>query len=214
MGKQLCASLLAVLGLLIGPVAVANDTGTVEAFVPAFTGLGRITLSQTGFVEREFDNPIIVPPGQSVDFTFTYDISMQDGGLPAPFDPSATGCLPIHVVICGPSFTGFEVVKAVLLVLYTDGRSTPTYIHQTGDNPLVVLQTSGDSFADSLSLSGTIHQTISNSDPLATFSRIYTTYLALWVLASPIPEPAMWVQLLAGLGMVGVTLSRRRAAVR
>jgi hypothetical protein len=207
--KLLGALLLAVAGTLTSTIAWADATATITV-----NGVTR-TLSHSGFLfEREGGSGVFLPPSSSDDVTFQYSISVQDNGLPASFASNLSGCAPLHLTICGPTFTGYEVAEATLITFYQDARIVPGYIHTSGDNTIVSLRTHGDSFAESLSQSGTIHVHISNSDPLATYSQLYATYVVLAVIA--VPEPDAAAQLACGLGLIGgwAALRRRRAAPR
>jgi hypothetical protein len=209
MRQPLIALLLGMACVLADLPARAHATATVTV-----NGVSR-TLSQTGFVFDAVSSvDVVLGPGQSADFTFDYGISVHDDGLPAAPDRLATGCVPLHVPFCNPPYSGFEVVKVDLIAFYVDPRTIPPYIQQTGDSTVVELQTQGDSFADSLTRAGTIHVHITNTDPFSTYSHLYATYAAMWVLASPIPEPAVIAQLLGGLGLLGAALCRRRAVTR
>jgi hypothetical protein len=61
-----------------------------------------------------------------------------------------------------------------------------------------MLETHSDSFAETLTQTGTFHVHLANNDPFTTFSLVFPTYIGLWVLANPIPEPTIVAQLLAG----------------
>jgi hypothetical protein len=194
---------------------------TLLASFPAFgTASATVTvngttrsLSQTGFLsEQIFQVGVNLAPGQSSDFTFSYSISVEDSGQPVPFDQKAVGCTSIFPTTCNDAYTGFEYAKAYLIVLAEDPRVThnPAVVEQ-GLRDSVTLATHGDSFAESLTESGVFHGHIEVRDvPGAnTFTNVYPAYLALWVLANPIPEPAVVAQLLAGLAFLGFAMRRR-----
>ena len=164
------------------------------------------TLSETGFIfEQVGVSAPQLQPGESRDYLFNYSFSVQDSGLPVAFDQAAIGCTSLHVSTCQEAYTGFEYAKAYLLVFYDDPRTSqnPTVIEE-GLNGSATLATHGDSFAESLTQSGTLEAHVLNSDvPGANpYSHLYPTYVALWVLANPIPEPTVLSLMLAGLLVV------------
>jgi hypothetical protein len=197
--------LLAAAAALASDPVIATTTATLT-----LNGTTR-TLTGTGFLSEQLSGVAgQLAPGQSADFTFTYTLSVQDDGLPAPFDPQATGCIAIFPTPCGPTYAGFEYAKAFVIVAHEDPR--------TSHNPAVVLdglrstdmlETHSDSFAETLTQTGTFHVHLANGDPVTTFSFVFPSYIGLWVLANPIPEPPIVAQLLAGLGLLGVALGRR-----
>lgn len=185
------------LGLGIGGALVSEAARAAATATITVNGATQ-TLSRSGFVfDQVGASGVRLGPGESADYAFNYSISVQDSGLATAFDPQATGCLPLHVRDCNPTYTGFEFAKADLLVFYQDARIIPPFIEISGDPTIVSLETHGDSFAESLTQSGTIHVHIVNHDPLSTYAESYATYVGLWVLA--VPEPAVGVQLAAGL---------------
>lgn len=199
------AFLLATAAALASDPAIATTTATLT-----LNGTTR-TLTETGFLsEQPFAVGALLAPGQSADFTFTYSLSVQDDGLAAPFDPQATGCIAIFPTPCGPTYAGFEYAKAVLVVAHEDPRTThnPALVLE-GIRSTAVLETHSDSFAETLTTSGTFHVHLANNDPFTTFPLVFPTYIGLWVLANPIPEPTIVAQLLAGLGLLGVAMGRR-----
>src|SRR5260221_14221558 len=204
MRHPLAALLLALSGALAAPPAQADASATVRV-----NGVKR-SLSQTGFIFAQIGGTgVSLGPGQSADYSFDYSLAAHDSGLPAPVDARVNGCLSLHVGGCTPPYTGFEFAKVELLVLYQDARITPPYIQTSGDSTTVVLETHGDSFAEALTQSGTIHVHVSNSDPLASYSQLYGTYVGIWVLA--VPEPAAGMQLMVGLGILVVAVRSRSA---
>ena len=172
------------------------------------------TLSETGFLFEQIGAVgVNLAPGQSSDFTFNYSISIQDSGLPVAFDQKAVGCSSIFPSTCNEAYTGFEYAKAYLIVLAEDPRVThnPAVVQQ-GVNGSVTLTTHGDSFAESLTQSGTLqgHIEVLDVPGANNFTNVYPTFLALWVLANPIPEPAVVAQMMVGLALLGVALRRRK----
>jgi hypothetical protein len=208
MGHIVAACLVALAGLLAAPTALANASASVTV-----NGTTR-TLSQTGFIFEQVGITFVtLAPGQSGGYSFNYSLSVQDDGLPASLDFLATGCPGLHLTICQPPYNGFEYAKAALITFYQDPRVIPSYIQISGDSTLATLSTAGDAFADALKQSDTIDVSIRNGDGFFTYQQAYATYVALWVLASPVPEPALAAQLLAGLGLMAVWAMRRRGAV-
>jgi len=200
------AFLLATAAALACDPAIATATATLT-----LNGTTR-TLTETGFLTQQFFAAGgLLAPGQSADFTFSYSLSVQDDGLPAPFDPQAIGCIAIFPTPCGPTYAGFEYAKAFLVVAHEDPRTThnPALVLE-GIRSTAMLETHGDSFAEALTQTGTFHVHLANNDPFTTFSLVLPTYIGLWVLANPIPEPTIVVQLLAGLGLLGVAVRGRR----
>ena len=165
------------------------------------------TLSQSGFLfEQVGGSATMLQPGDSRDFRFDYSISLQDSGLAVAFDPKASGCSSIFPTTCGDTYTGFEYAKAYLIVFQEDPRNThnPAVIEE-GVGGHVTLATHGDAFAESLTQSGTLEAHIRNENVpgAAPYSHLYPTYLALWVLANPIPEPPVVALMVAGLLAIG-----------
>jgi|RhiMethySRZTD1v2_1073278.scaffolds.fasta_scaffold1300025_1 hypothetical protein len=197
--------LLAAAAALASDPVIATTTATLT-----LNGTTR-TLTGTGFLSQQLVGVgAQLAPGQSADFTFAYSLSVQDDGLPAPFDPQATGCISIFPTPCGPTYAGFEYAKAFLVVAHEDPRTThnPALVLE-GLRSTAMLETHSDSFAETLTQTGTFHVHLANGDPVTTFSLVFPTYIGLWVLANPIPEPTIVAQLLAGLGLLGVAMGRR-----
>ena len=198
--------LLATTAALACDPAIATTTATLT-----LNGTTR-TLTQTGFLsEQPFSVGAQLAPGQSADFTFAYSLSVHDDGLAAPFDPQAAGCIAIFPTPCAPTYAGFESAKAILIVAHEDPRIThnPALVLE-GIRSTAVLETHSDSFAETLTTSGTFQVHLANNDPFTTVSLAFPTYIGLWVLANPIPEPTIVAQLLAGLGLLGVAVRGRR----
>jgi len=196
-----------------GLLATSPAHGTASASVTV-NGTTR-TLSQTGFLFEQIGAVgVNLAPGQSSDFTFNYSISLQDSGLPVAFDQQAVGCSSIFPSTCNDAYTGFEYAKAYLIVLQEDPRvgHNPAVVEQ-GVNGSVTLATHGDSFAESLTQAGALqgHIEVRDVPGANTFTNTYPTFIALWVLANPIREPAVAVQMMMGLGLLGVAVRRWRA---
>ena len=169
------------------------------------------TLTETGFLSEQ-----VVPigaslaPGQSADFTVSYSLSVQDDGQPATLVQGATGCISIFPTPCAPTYSGFEYAKAFLIVGQDDPRTVrnPALVLE-GLSSTAVLETHSDSFAEALTTSGTFHLHFFNGDPVSAAPLFFPSYIGLWVLANPIPEPTIALQLLAGLGLLGFALRGR-----
>jgi len=199
--------LFAVAAVLVSFPAFGTASATVTV-----NGTTR-SLSETGFLFEQIGAVgVNLAAGQSSDFTFNYSISVQDSGLPVAFDQKAVGCTSLFPTTCNDAYTGFESAKAYLIVLQEDPRilHNPEVIQQ-GLRQSVTLATHGDSFADALTQSGAFQGHIAVLDGAAplTFTNVYGTFVALWVLANPIPEPAVVTQMLAGLLLLGFAMRRR-----
>ena len=195
-----------------GLLATSPAHGTASASVTV-NGTTR-SLSQTGFLFEQISAAgVNLAPGQGSNFTFNYSISLQDSGLPVAFDQKAVGCSSIFPSTCNDAYTGFEYAKAYLIVLAEDPRVThnPAVVEE-GLRGSVTLATHGDSFAESLTQSGTLlgHIEVRDVPGANTFTNVYPTFVALWVLANPIPEPETYALMMAGLGVVGWTAWGRR----
>jgi hypothetical protein len=169
------------------------------------------TLTGTGFLaEQVLPIGASLAPGQSADFTVTYSLSVQDDGQPATLVQGATGCLGIFPTPCGPTYSGFEYAKAFLVVAHDDPRAphSPALVLD-GVRSIATLETHSDSFAETLTTSGTFHLHFFNGDPFSTAQLVFPSFIGRWVLANPIPEPTIAAQLLAGLGLLGIALRGR-----
>jgi hypothetical protein len=196
--------------MLVAAAAVAtafSARADAGATVTLFGG-PNLTLNHSGFVFDGGPRTVVLNPGQSLDFSIDYTLSVHDSGLPAPFDPAFAGCLPLHDTVCNPAYAGFEVAKAMFDVAYRDGRVANPFITLTSDTGTrVSLETHADSFAEVLSRSGTIHYTLTNGTSFVQTDNFFVTFAAGWVLA--VPEPATWAQLAAGLALLAAALRSR-----
>ncbi|MEO6743834.1 MAG: hypothetical protein ABIS28_06510 [Caldimonas sp.] len=200
----------------VGLLTTSPAHGTASASVTV-NGTTR-SLSQSGFLFEQIGGSAVnLAPGQSASFSFNYSITVEDSGLPTAFDSKAIGCSSIFPSTCNDAYTGFEYAKAYLIVLADDPRTVrnPAIVEE-GLRGSITLATHGDSFVESLTQSGTLQGRIEVRDvPGANlFSNLYPTYVALWVLANPIPEPSEFAQMLGGLALLGLGLRRRQAATR
>jgi hypothetical protein len=209
-----------VIGILlftaVGLLTTSPAHGTASASITV-NGTTR-SLSQSGFLFEQIGGSAVnLAPGQSASFSFNYSITVEDSGLPAAFDPKATGCSSIFPSTCNDAYTGLESAKAYLIVLTQDPRTVhnPAVVEE-GLRGSITLATHGASFVESLTQSGTLQGRIEVRDvPGANpFSTLYPTYVALWVLANPIPEPSVFAQMLGGMALLGLGLRRRRATAR
>lgn len=209
MRKAIGILIIAAVSLL----AVAPAFGAASASVTV-NGTTR-TLSETGFLFEQIGlTPANLVPGQSANYSFNYSVSVQDSGLPVAFDPKSVGCSSIFPTTCGDAYTGFEYAKAYLIVLAEDPRVShnPAIITQ-GLRGSVTLATHGDSFAELLAQSGTLtgHIEVADVPGANAFFNLYPTYVALWVLASPIPEPETYALMLAGFAAMGWVFRFKKA---
>ena len=199
--------LLAVLAAALVSIpanAVAIATLTVNNTVRTLTGTGFLT-------EQLLPIAVVLEPGQSFDLTVTYSLSVQDDGQPATLVQGATGCIAIFPTPCGPTYSGFEYAKAFVVVAHDDPRTphNPALVLD-GVRSIATLETHSDSFAEALSTSGTVHLHLFNGDPFSGATPLFfPTYIGLWVLANPIPEPTIAAELVGGLGLLGLALRGR-----
>ena len=196
-------STLAAAVVSVSANAVTIATLTVNSTVRTLTG--------TGFLaEQLLPIAVVLEPGQSADFTVSYSLSVQDDGQPATLVQGATGCISIFPTPCGPTYAGFEYAKAFLVVAHDDPRTVhnPALVLD-GVRSIATLETHSDSFAEALTTSGTFHLHFFTGDPVSAAPLFFPSYIGLWVLANPIPEPTIAAELLAGLGLLGVALRGR-----
>ena len=192
---------------LVGVSAHAVTTATVTVNREVWT------LTDTDFLtEQILPIRVVLEPGQGFDITISYSLSVQDDGQPATLVQGATGCIAIFPTPCGPTYSGFDYAKAYVDIAHMDPRTSPL-------NPGLVLdgvrtvasrETHSDSFAESSTTSGTVQLHLFNGDLHSGPTPLFLpTYIGLWVLANPIPEPAIAAQLVGGLGLLAVALRGR-----
>jgi hypothetical protein len=148
---------------------------------------------------------------QSLDYTCDYTITLRDDGLPA--DRSWGFCVPLSPGSnCGPAATGNEIAFVQLVAGFIDGRTSNPFLIISGDG--VRLSTDGGSFADGVTQSGRLH--VHAEAASAPFDAVYSSSFSVFAFAavdaiplSPVPEPATYALLLAGLGVVGLKVRRR-----
>jgi hypothetical protein len=191
--------------------AAASASVTINGRTVSQTGSGSnlfpLQLSESFYLYN-----VQLGVGQSADFTFDYILHLRDDGLPVEMPQgslaaSVFSCVPLIITTCGPRYTGFEVAKLDFDVAYRDGRALNRWIEARTDGPShVTRQTGGDSFADMLTESGTVHVHVTNTS-ITPESDSFLVYSAVWVLA--VPEPQTWALMLIGLATV-VALGRFR----
>jgi PEP-CTERM motif len=155
--------------------------------------------------------PVTVRAGESADFFYDYTITLQDDGLAAA--RSWGFCVPLFVTNCGPAPTGHEQAYITLVAGFVDGRATNPFVSIRGDS--ITLSTDGGSFADGLTQSGRLQVHVEGpqspfSNPVSAFS-VYAFAAVDASPLSPVPEPATYALLLAGLGVLGLRAHRHRA---
>jgi hypothetical protein len=181
-----------------------------------------VSIDHTGFATFPGPPPLLsflLGPGESADLSFNYAISVTDDGLPLEpmnpnFPPPGFSCIvlphppttPSHTYCGPPSGVTREQASALFAVNLTHPWN-PAGISFDGTG--AGLSTNADSFADALSRSGSTHVHVTNLSVVP--QRVtFEAELAAWVLASPIPEPATFSQILAGLGLLHALRARRR----
>lgn len=194
------------------PSIILGTTTDYSSFdVPGGVGF---TLDSSGAVFGLTNVGFSLRAGQSIDYYYDYTITLRDDGLPA--DRSWGFCAPLSPGSnCGPAATGNEIAFVQLVAGFVDGRSANPFLTISGD--AVTLSTDGGSFADGVTQSGRLHvRAEATSAPFeASYSSAFTVYAFAAVDASPlspIPEPATYALLLAGLGVLGLKGRRRSHA--
>jgi hypothetical protein len=150
----------------------------------------------------EFDN---LQVGQPIVTTYDYSMTVSTRGL--PYDgPLNSYCTPLFATQCFETF-GFERAFAQLIVGYVDPRGANPF-HNYGGDQVTLLSDGG-----LLSASGQLTASIATTSDMEPAGR-YSSLVFLAVMAAPIPEPATWALMLAGVMLVAGMRYRRRAAPR
>ena len=227
--------LLTLLLALAAGMLPADSFAVASANVVLSNGRS-IALDETGFASQPSGPPvsnvdlifISLRPGESADFSFDYAISVSDDGLPvqplAPSPPSFISLPPEgNLFFSGPpSGVDHEQAAAIFSVGVFVQKTNPPVLQWSSDGPMqLALKTNADSFADSLSQSGTTHVHVVNPLSLpvnptpSPNSVVFQVQLAASVLTSPIPEPAIALQMSLGGALHGlVALARCPQASR
>lgn len=153
--------------------------------------------------------PFTIGAGQTADYYYEYSITLMDDGLQA--ERTQPFCVSLIVPNCGPAPTGFELAYAIVVAGYRDGRALNQHVGVSEDS--VTLQTSGDSFADTLTKSGVLHVHI-DGYPVLPERDSFLVYAFAVVDASPlspIPEPSIFAIFCGGFAFMGLM---SRSAVR
>jgi hypothetical protein len=195
--------------------AAVTATACVSAWAAAyatvtFTGPGAsgFMLDSAGTAFTFSNVPVDLSVNGSADFFYDYTIALHDDGLAA--DRSWSFCVPLHTTNCGPAATGHEVAYVSLVAGYVDGRVANPFVLISGES--ITLSTDGGWFADGLTQSGRLHVHAERagspfSNPISGFS-VYAFGAVDASPLSPIPEPATYALMLAGLGVLGLRACR------
>jgi hypothetical protein len=196
-----------------GPGTFGINLVTTSDFLPADAPDAHgFTLETSGAVFTMANLSVGLPRGGSADFFYDYTITLHDDGLTA--DRSWGFCVPLSAQGCGPTPTGNEVAAVSLVAGFHDGRVANPYVNISGES--IFLSTDGGSFADGVTQNGRLHVHVQASgDPFAPDSARadFSVYALATVDASPVtpvPEPASFALVLAGLGAIALKARRQR----
>lgn len=155
---------------------------------------------------------ITLVAGEQRTFTFDYDITVSDQGLPATWDY-------VNIWVNGPIVefipgNGWEFAGVNIALIWPCFRNCPSYLVLNGDD--IAVLTNPDASADFIHQTGTLtlsalllpgqgfdHETVG-------MPRLHPNTFAF---SSLVPEPATYAMLLGGLLLVGAASRRSRRAV-
>jgi hypothetical protein len=197
--------------------SLANATAKV-----VINGQTVFDMTRSTGMSFDIDNQApVLGPGESIDFHYTWSVSVSDDGLAhvyngpenSSFPPN--GCVPLHVTDCGPEPSGFEQAKATLQFAYTDLRGIaipPNAFNISVDGPsFIQLTTASGPLADSFTRTGeTIVHIHNDSSSFFRGALPFSTWAAGWTYASAVPEPSTLLTSIAGLIVVVAEVGRRR----
>jgi hypothetical protein len=173
-------------------------------------------ISLTGaFAPRPAPESDLIAPGQALQYSVDYTLTVSDQGLPAvetrmgeDFGPTGFFAGELNPSAHGPhgtfiSFTGREIAIANLIAMPTCGPCSEFLYFAASSTAPTLLVTPADNQADFLTVSGTLTltsgvQTFADHPDIVHFQEIRTQ---LYSLSSPIPEPSS-----AGLTAAGLLL--------
>lgn len=217
--SRLRVSCVALAAMFVPLAAGAAASARVDV-----NGMTVVSLSQTGVSFTDFERGVTLPGGQTVVREYDWSIFVGDDGRPGEFeafgrpfvDPNS--CLPLRPPLCGLPPTGFEQMRGLLWIGFTDRPNLPpnaVSVEVIGES-LIDVRTSPGAFADSLTRTG--HTTVRLTNNLGgTLTYPSISFASVWGYAvpdhvSPIPEPGTYALMLAGMGLlVGRRLTRREA---
>jgi hypothetical protein len=162
-----------------------------------------VDTSNATFTFGSFD--ISLAPGQTIDDTFSYTVTVTDDGGPATRNWSF--CTPITQTDCGPAATGFEQAYASIWMGRGDaGDPTPDdYMISDSDQFVSFQSVTGQPGV----YTGTIDYTATNLSSWEYQSATVAVLGAAFVDASAVPEPPVAWLLAAGLMLASFRPMRR-----
>jgi len=208
--RRLGAALMAAAAGLSGPVQAAATAKVVV------NGQTILELNSTGMSFTSFGGGFTLQPGETLVRDYAWSVFASDDGRPvAPsFDEAfanARSCLPIHQLVCGPAFTGFEQIKAVLFLDQIDGRIPQppgAFDVQVTGQTFIELLTTADPSADSWTRTGHTVLQVTNTatEPLRWLGQDLVAAFGYVGDAaggpSPVPEPNTYVLMVIGLALM------------
>jgi hypothetical protein len=208
MGRRILLVVAAIAAAAFQPLAHGMASAQVD-FSPN-SGLD-LSLSTTGH-EFLFEGPnsMTLAPGQVIDFSLDYTVTISEDGLPVP--PSSDSfCVPLHDGACTPPHTGFEQVFVEFQVWYVDPRAANPFISISGGGPFLH-QTPANGTPESFTESGSFHVHVVNMDTVNPQTDTVSNYAVAFVEANPIPEPEIYGLMLMGLGVCGAAARRSKVS--